>query len=62
MPKDQKPPTKAVDDEDPDYSPMTRRGPDGRAHKTPETEAGESVSKTGDDFPPNPPTVRNNSD
>lgn len=62
MPEDQKPFTKAVDDEDPDYSPMTKRGPDGRPHKTPETEAGESVPKTGDDIQPKPSTVRSNPD
>ncbi|MET3901347.1 hypothetical protein ABIB57_005317 [Devosia sp. UYZn731] len=62
MPQIQKPPSKAVIDEDPDHSPMTRRGPDGRAHKTPETEPGESVPKRGDDLLPNPSTVRTNPD
>ena len=62
MPQIRTPPNKAVDDEDPDYSPMTRRGPDGRAHKTVETEAGKPVPKTGGDLPPNPPIARSNPD
>ena len=62
MPQNQKPPSKPVDEEDPDYSPVTRRGPDGRGHKTPETEAGESVPKTGHGVPPNPSFVPGNPD
>lgn len=62
MCQDQKPLAKAVDDEDSDYSPMTKRGPDGRAHKTTETDARESVPKTGDDDPPHRPTIRNSPD
>lgn len=61
MRQNEKPQTKAVDD-DPDYSRMTERGPDGRVHKTAETEAGESVSKTAEDLPQYPTHVRSNPD
>lgn len=46
----------------PSTRPMTERGADGRAHKTKDTEDGETVPKTGDDIPPNPSIVRSNPD
>jgi hypothetical protein len=62
MEKDRPPPSKAVDDEDPDYSPMTQRGPDGRAHKTPTTEAAETVPQRDDGARPRAPIVPSNPD
>ena len=62
MTQNRTPPTKAVDDADPSHSTMTERGPDGRAHKTVETEACESGPKADDDIPPRPSIMPTNPD
>lgn len=62
MAKSETPSGKAVDDEDPSFSPMTERGSDDRAQKTVQTVGRELVPKTGDDIPPNPSIVPSNPD
>jgi hypothetical protein len=50
---------KAVDDESPNDSPMTRKGPDGRAHETTEMEerARDAQKSEHKDDRPKTPTV-----